>query len=62
MTVCEIEHGMTPQPNCIYTTPPNRNLDFRDDRFVLVEPALEVLPKPRSMASCSRSPKPAAKT
>jgi two-component system, chemotaxis family, CheB/CheR fusion protein len=46
MTVCEIEHGMTPQPNCIYTTPPNRNLDFRDDRFVLVEPALEVLPKP----------------
>ncbi len=46
MQVQEIEDGMVPEPNCIYTTPPNRNLDFRDDRFHLVEPALEVLPKP----------------
>ena len=44
MQVQEIEDGMVPEPNCIYTTPPNRNLDFRDDRFHLVEPALEVLP------------------
>lgn len=46
MPVLEIEDGMVPEPNAIYTTPPNRNLDFRNDRFHLVEPALEVLPKP----------------
>ncbi len=46
MQVLEIEDGMVPAPNCIYTTPPNRNLDFQDKRFHLVEPALEVLPKP----------------
>ena len=46
MPVLEIEEGMAPMPNSIYTTPPNRNLDFRDDRFHLVQPALEVLPKP----------------
>lgn len=46
MRVLEIEDGMAPEPNCIYTTPPNRNLEFREERFHLVEPALEVLPKP----------------
>lgn len=46
MPVLEIEEGMVPAANCIYTTPPNRNLDFRDERFHLVQPALEVLPKP----------------
>lgn len=46
MPVLEIEDGMVPAPNRIYTTPPNRNLDFRDERFHLVAPALEVLPKP----------------
>lgn len=43
MPVLEIEEGMVPAANCIYTTPPNRNLDFRDERFHLVQPALEVL-------------------
>lgn len=46
MAVREIEDGMVPEPNSIYTTPPNRNLEFRDDRFVLIAPAQEVLPKP----------------
>ena len=46
MSVVEIEDGTAPQPNCIYTTPPNRNLELRDDRFRLIEPTLEVLPKP----------------
>jgi two-component system CheB/CheR fusion protein len=46
MRVLEIEDGMVPEPNCIYTTPPNRNLELRDGGFRLVEPALEVLPKP----------------
>lgn len=46
MAVREIEDGMVPEPNTIYTTPPNRNLEFRDDRFLLIAPAQEVLPKP----------------
>ncbi|HQY10030.1 MAG TPA: chemotaxis protein CheB, partial [Burkholderiaceae bacterium] len=46
MRVLEIEDGVVPEPNCIYTTPPNRNLEFNDGHFRLVEPALEVLPKP----------------
>lgn len=46
MAVVEIENGMVPEANCIYTTPPNRNLELRDNRFRLIEPTLEVLPKP----------------
>jgi two-component system CheB/CheR fusion protein len=46
MAVREIEDGMVPEANTIYTTPPNRNLEFRDDRFLLIAPAQEVLPKP----------------
>ena len=46
MAVREIEDGTVPEPNTIYTTPPNRNLEFRDDRFLLIAPAQEVLPKP----------------
>lgn len=46
MPVREIENGMRPEPNCIYTTPPNHNLELRGDRFHLLTPALEVLPKP----------------
>lgn len=46
MQVLEIEDGMAPGPNAIYTTPPNRNLELRDNRFHLLEPTLEVLPKP----------------
>ena len=46
MAVREIEDGMVPEPNAVYTTPPNRNLEFRDDRFLLIAPAQEVLPKP----------------
>lgn len=46
LEVREIEDGGEPLPNRIYITPPNRNLVLENDRFRLVEPGIEVLPKP----------------
>jgi two-component system, chemotaxis family, CheB/CheR fusion protein len=46
MPVSEIEDGEVPLPDHIYVTPPNRNVVLQDGRFVLTEPAPEVMPKP----------------
>jgi two-component system, chemotaxis family, CheB/CheR fusion protein len=46
MPVSEIEEGEVPLPDHIYVTPPNRNVVLQDGRFVLTEPAAEVMPKP----------------
>ncbi|MBL8428489.1 MAG: PAS domain-containing protein [Dechloromonas sp.] len=46
LEVREVEDGSIPLPNRIYITPPNRNLILDNERFQLVEPGIEVLPKP----------------
>jgi two-component system CheB/CheR fusion protein len=46
MPVRDIEDSMSPEPNTVYITPPNRNLTLLDGHFRLVEPAKESLPKP----------------
>ncbi|MBS1143209.1 MAG: Protein-glutamate O-methyltransferase [Proteobacteria bacterium] len=46
LEVREIEDGAIPLPNRIYITPPNRNLILENERFRLIEPGIEVLPKP----------------
>ncbi len=46
MPVSEIEEGEIPLSDHIYITPPNRNVVLQDGRFVLTEPAAEVVPKP----------------
>lgn len=46
MTVMDVEDGGEPAPNTVYITPANRNLTIQNDRFRLVEPAKEALPKP----------------
>ena len=46
MQVDEAQHGMRPQPNQVYITPPNRNIVLQDGEFVLTEPSAEVMPKP----------------
>jgi len=46
LEVREVEDGTIPLPNRIYITPPNRNLILENERFQLVEPGIEVLPKP----------------
>jgi two-component system CheB/CheR fusion protein len=46
MPVRDIEDGMSPEPNTVYITPPNRNLTLLAGHFRLVEPAKESLPKP----------------
>lgn len=46
LEVREIEDGTVPLPNRIYITPPNRNLMLENEHFKLVEPGIEVLPKP----------------
>jgi two-component system CheB/CheR fusion protein len=46
MPVSEIQEGEEPLPDHIYITPPNRNVVLQDGRFVLTEPAAEVMPKP----------------
>ena len=46
LEVREIEDNSVPLPNHIYITPPNRNLILDNERFKLVEPGIEVLPKP----------------
>ncbi|MCM8637403.1 EAL domain-containing protein [Accumulibacter sp.] len=46
MPVRDIEDGMSPEPNTVYITPPNRNLTLLSGHFRLVEPARESMPKP----------------
>lgn len=46
MEVKEVEQHEEPRPDTVYIAPPNRNLLFRDGRFVLVEPIPNVAPKP----------------
>ncbi|MCM8599568.1 MAG: EAL domain-containing protein [Candidatus Accumulibacter sp.] len=46
MPVRDIEDGMSPEPNTVYITPPNRNLTLTAGHFRLVEPARESMPKP----------------
>jgi two-component system CheB/CheR fusion protein len=46
MPVRDIEDGMSPEPNTVYITPPNRNLTLLAGHFRLVEPARESMPKP----------------
>ncbi|QKS29510.1 MAG: EAL domain-containing protein [Candidatus Accumulibacter similis] len=46
MPVRDIEDGMSPEPNTVYITPPNRNLTLTGGHFRLVEPARESMPKP----------------
>ncbi|HRD89116.1 MAG TPA: EAL domain-containing protein [Accumulibacter sp.] len=46
MPVRDIEDGMSPEPNTVYITPPNRNLTLLAGNFRLVEPARESMPKP----------------
>jgi len=46
MPVRDIEDGMSPEPNTVYITPPNRNLTLLGGHFRLVEPARESMPKP----------------
>lgn len=46
LPVSELRDGEEPCPNCIYIVPPGRNLIFRQGRFHLQTPSLEVSPKP----------------
>ena len=46
MPVRDIEDGISPEPNTVYITPPNRNLTMMEGHFRLVEPARESMPKP----------------
>jgi two-component system, chemotaxis family, CheB/CheR fusion protein len=39
MQVCEVEDGMTVQPNSIYIIPPNRDMALLNGRLQLLEPA-----------------------
>jgi two-component system CheB/CheR fusion protein len=44
--VADAADGMTPQPNCIYITPPNRDIELRDNRICLSEARSGPMPKP----------------
>jgi two-component system CheB/CheR fusion protein len=46
ITVANAEDGLTPQPNCVYITPPNRDIELRDGRICLSEARSGPMPKP----------------
>lgn len=46
MAVLEIEDGVSPQPDIVYITPPNRNVTLENSLFRLSVPAKEAMPKP----------------
>ncbi len=46
MEVREVEEGLVPQPDTLYITPPNNDLVLVEDRFHLVKPGSDVVPKP----------------
>jgi len=46
ISVADAADGMTPQANCIYITPPNRDIELRDGRIHLSEARSGPMPKP----------------
>jgi two-component system CheB/CheR fusion protein len=47
LAVQDVKHGVKPEPNVIYVTPPKTDIIFDDGKLCLVEPSLEVAsPKP----------------
>lgn len=45
MKVCQIEHGMKVQPNCIYVIPPNKDLSIRQGILILSEQSVSMSPR-----------------
>jgi two-component system CheB/CheR fusion protein len=46
LTVTEIQSGEVPQPDTVYITPPNSDLEYREGRLLLSRPQKAVGPKP----------------
>lgn len=46
LSVEEAKNGLIPQPNCIYVTPPNKDIFVEDGRIHLATPQDEHTPKP----------------